>query len=82
MKNKNIVALIFMLCIVTDSAYCLRAPITADGRIRHAEIRALFEQRAKILGGKCTWDEIIEGLVKEIGFEVVPISIRVDIQEV
>lgn len=45
-------------------------------------IRDLFEKRADVLGGKNAWDEILEGLAKKIGFNVIPGRAHMSIQEI
>ncbi|MDP2910941.1 MAG: PEP/pyruvate-binding domain-containing protein, partial [Candidatus Omnitrophota bacterium] len=92
--NKIIIALIFILCVVTnivraseasreqEAAYCLRPPIITGERIKHIEVRALFERENKILGGKGANDLITESLAEKLGFKTIPNTVRFTIQNI
>ena len=80
--NKVIIALIFILCITADRAYCLRPPIITGERIKHVEVRALFERENKTLGGKGANDLITESLAEKLGFKTIPNTVRFTIQNI
>ena len=61
----------------------LRAPVgTAIERLDAVDIMQVFEERAGFVGGKASWDELLDELGPKIGFKTCPTIRRFTIQEI
>lgn len=78
---KILFILILEILFLSQEAQALRVPAVDLERVQGIFYQDKFTKLSKISGGKCAWDEILDGLKDKIGFNLAPGTVRFTIEE-